>query len=66
MFSPMSSRRSFQLMHATWQALQPMHLDSSMSLATWGTASRTCGDGVVVAERATTFWDCRLAIVTPS
>src|SRR5690606_26978511 len=28
-FSPTSSRRSFHCMHATWQALQPMHLDSS-------------------------------------
>ena len=39
-------------MHATWQALQPMHLDSSISFATCWPASRTCGEGVVVAERA--------------
>src|SRR5262245_46867667 len=63
-FSPTSSRRSFQFMHATWQALQPMHLDSSMSLATCGTW-RTEGVAVVVAERATTSWDCRLAMVCP-
>src|SRR5262245_11513839 len=55
MFWPTSSRRSFQFMHATWQALQPMHLDSSISLATCGD-ERTCDEGVVVAERATTFW----------
>ena len=48
---PTSSRRSFQVMHATWQALQPMHLDSSMSLATAG-IWRTCEVLVVVAERA--------------
>jgi hypothetical protein len=55
-------------MQATWQALQPMHLDSSMSLATCGTAERTCGEGVVVAERATTFCDCmtRHRYLTPS
>ena len=53
MFSPTSSRRSFQFMHATWQALQPMHLDSSISLASCGVL-RTEGLGVVVAERAVT------------
>src|SRR5262245_33370110 len=37
-------------MHATWQALQPMHLDSSMSLAT-SSVLRMLGEGVVVAER---------------
>src|SRR5215510_7741059 len=37
-------------MHATWQALQPMHLDSSMSLAT-SSVFRMLGEGVVVAER---------------
>ena len=31
---PISSRRSFHSMQATWQALQPMHLVVSMSLAT--------------------------------
>src|SRR5262245_65424224 len=62
MFWPTSSRRSFQFMHATWQALQPMHLDSSISLATWGEL-RTCGGGVVVAERATTFWGLVPAMV---
>src|SRR5262245_13379223 len=54
---PTSSRRSFQFMQATWQALQPMHLDSSISLATCGAAVRTCGVGVVVAERSTTSRD---------
>src|SRR5262245_59824965 len=65
MFWPTSSRRSFQFMHATWQALQPMHLDSSISLATCGD-ERTCADGVVVAERATTFWGLVPAMVMPS
>src|SRR5512138_1624232 len=54
----MSSRRSFHCMHATWQALQPMHLEMSISLATGSAAWRTWGAGVVVAER---FWissDC--------
>src|SRR5437016_3038797 len=48
---PISSRRSFHSMHATWQALQPMHLEMSISLATFS-VWRTSGDGVVVAERA--------------
>src|SRR6267142_7119011 len=39
-------------MHATWHALQPMQLDTSMSLATSWTAERACGLGSVVAERA--------------
>src|SRR6184192_2950091 len=48
---PISSRRSFHSMHATWQALQPMHLVVSMSFATGPTAGwRTPGSGVVVAE----------------
>jgi hypothetical protein len=38
-------------MQATWQALQPMHLEMSMSFAT-GIVSRALGEGVVVAERA--------------
>ena len=49
---PTSSRRSFHSMQAVWQALQPMHLETSISLATSPPcASRTLGDGVVVAER---------------
>ena len=36
---------------ATWQALQPMHLDTSISFAT-SSWFRTEGIGVVVAERA--------------
>src|SRR4051812_21888865 len=41
-------------MHATWHALQPMQVETSMSFATCCTAGRcrTSGDGVVVAERA--------------
>src|SRR5262245_17613236 len=50
-FSPTVSRRSFQFMHATWQALQPMHFDSSISFATC-VLSRTLGAGVVCPDRA--------------
>src|SRR5262245_26448111 len=52
-------------MHATWHALQPMHFDSSISLAICGTC-RTWGVGVVVAERATTSRLCKLAMVSSS
>src|SRR6266403_432493 len=46
-------------MHATWHALQPMHLVVSMSLATVPVyASRTPGGAVVVAERRTMSRDC--------
>jgi hypothetical protein len=38
-------------MQATWQALQPMHLEISISLATGSAACRTDGEAVVVAER---------------
>src|SRR5690606_2799015 len=49
---PTSSRRSFHSMQAVWQALQPMHLETSISLATSPLcASRWLGAGVVVAER---------------
>src|SRR5574340_1177300 len=54
---PISSRRSFHSMHATWQALQPMHLEMSMSLAT-SVVWRWPGDGVVVAERRVMSRDC--------
>src|SRR5262245_18432210 len=59
---PTSSRRSSQFMQATWQALQPRHLDSSISLAICGEL-RTDELGVVVAERATTFWGLVPAMV---
>src|SRR6266404_1430747 len=46
-------------MHATWHALQPMHLVVSMSLATVPAYdSRTPGGAVVVAERRTMSSDC--------
>ncbi|MFO2182321.1 hypothetical protein QOT99_24960 [Pseudomonas aeruginosa] len=48
---PTSSRSSFHSEQATWQALQPMHLDTSISFAT-SSWFRTEGIGVVVAERA--------------
>jgi hypothetical protein len=45
-------------MHATWQALQPMHLEMSISLATGSDATRTEGGVVVVADRFSTASDC--------
>jgi hypothetical protein len=38
-------------MHATWQAFQPMHFETSISLATGWLAPRACGEAVVVADR---------------
>ena len=37
-------------MHATWQALQPMQLETSMSFATSGITERASGGCTVVAE----------------
>src|SRR3989440_1213630 len=63
---PISSRRSFHSMQATWQALQPMHLVVSMSLATVPVyAARTPGGAVVVAERRTMSRDCRAIFTEP-
>src|SRR5512140_2678474 len=57
-FVPTSSRRSFHSMHAAWQALQPMHFETSMSFATSGIASeRTLGAAEVEAERRVTSSD---------
>src|SRR5450631_3650694 len=42
---PTVSRMSFHSLHATWQALQPMHLETSMSLAT-SVVLRSDGGGV--------------------
>ena len=58
---PISSRRSFHSMQATWQALQPMHLVVSMSLATCPAAQARAhsGTGSVVAERRTMSRDCK-------
>src|SRR5690606_29834235 len=56
---PTSSRRSFHSMQAVWQALQPMHLETSISLATSPECvSRTLGEGVVVAERRLISREC--------
>src|SRR3546814_5716048 len=50
-------------MQATWQALQPMHWLTSISLATWPVcAPRACGAGVVVAERRTMSSDCNAMV----
>src|SRR5215467_10758029 len=64
MFVPTVSLRSFHSLHATWQALQPMHLETSMSLAT-SVVLRTEGDAVVVAERRVMSRDCS-GMVVPS
>src|SRR6516164_5706022 len=49
---PTTSRRSFHSMHAVWQALQPIHLVTSISFATeFVTGSRTDVGCTVVAER---------------
>ena len=50
-------------MHALWQALQPMHLLMSISFATL-VASRTLGEGVVVAERRWMSRDCSAMTVS--
>src|ERR1700722_8860790 len=67
MLVPTSLRRSFHSIHATWQALQPMHLVVSMSLATPPPAGawRICGERVVVAERRTISRDCNAMAVGP-
>src|SRR5512143_494032 len=44
-------------MQATWPALQPMHFDTSISLAT-SAVWRWWGEAVVVAERRVTSSDC--------
>ena len=41
---------SFHSTQADWHALQPMHFDTSMSLATSATCRRACGAGVVVSR----------------
>ncbi len=52
-------------MQAVWQALQPMHLDTSISFATVPvTGSRTDGAGKVVADRRLISSDCS-AIASP-
>src|SRR5690606_18586970 len=63
--APTSSRKSFHCMHATWQALQPMQLETSISLVTSVTCRRATGGCVVVAERAAISRDWRELIVPP-
>src|SRR5262245_44625132 len=46
---PTSSRRSFHSRHAVWHALQPMHFDTSISLAT--SVCRCAGGVIEEAER---------------
>src|SRR5690625_4813102 len=60
-FSPTPSRRSFHSMHATWQALQPMHRVVSISLATPPPTAglvRAVGGCTVVAETRRISSDC--------
>src|SRR6202035_145461 len=62
-FVPISSRRSFHSMQATWHALQPIHLVVSMSFATSPVyAPRTSGSGRVVAERRMMSSDCNAIV----
>src|SRR5450756_1012716 len=62
-FVPTSSRRAVHSMQATWHALQPMHLEISMSFAT-SIVSRALGERVVVAERALTVSYTHLTLPT--
>ncbi len=53
-------------MHAVWHALQPMHLDTSISLATVPvTGSRAVGGGVVVADTRLMSSDCNAISGSP-
>src|SRR6476469_9752139 len=47
--TPTGSRMSFHSRHADWQALQPLHLEASISLAT--SVYRCAGGVTVEAER---------------
>ena len=49
--TPTSARLSFHSRHADWQALQPMHFDTSISFATG--VSLRAGAGTDEAERRT-------------
>ena len=51
---PISGRVSFHSIQATWQALQPIHLEISISFATLTALAASAGGVIVVAERATT------------
>jgi homoserine acetyltransferase len=55
---------SFHSMQAAWQALQPMQVDTSISLAT-SVVCRTLGAGVVVAERRAISSDCNAMSYPP-
>src|SRR5580700_6141170 len=56
----MSARLSFHSRHAAWQALQPMHFDTSISLAT-GVSCRA-GAGTDEAERRTRSASLRFVV----
>jgi hypothetical protein len=51
-------------MHADWQALQPMQVETSISLAT-SVVCLTPGAGVVVAERRAISSDCNAMSYLP-
>src|SRR4051812_41313437 len=62
--SPTSSRRSFHSMQAVWQALQPMHLETSISLATVPvTGVRASGICTVVADMRLISSDCKAMVI---
>src|SRR5206468_12803517 len=64
--TPTSSRRSFHSMQAVWQALQPMHFETSISLATEPvTGLRAVGGGVVVADTRLISKDCNAIKFSP-
>src|SRR6202035_3805320 len=56
----MSARLSFHSRHAAWQALQPMHFETSISLATG--VSWRAGAGTDEAERRTRSASLRFVI----
>src|ERR1700712_4033255 len=62
--TPTSSRRSFHSMQAVWQALQPMHFDTSISLATVPvTGVRATGACTVVADMRLISSDCNAMFI---
>src|SRR6202035_2997107 len=56
----MSARLSFHSRHAAWQALQPMHFETSISLATG--VSWRAGVGTEEAERRTRSASLRFVV----
>src|SRR5574343_1731465 len=61
MLWPTSSRMSFHSEHATWQALQPIQVEVSISLAI-SMVLRACGLAVGLAERRLMSRDCNAMV----